>query len=124
MRWTAIILASVISVELFLAAMVQADPQQDADFVEELSTYGFTPAALHRPNWQMVIYIAEALCGDMKVPGAHPNEMVAKMHGSWPNLTTDDIQVFFSHSILNYCPDVSKKQLPWICAEMPRSAGC
>jgi len=72
----------------------------------------------------MVIYIADALCGDMKVPGTDPNEMVAKMHGSWPNLTTEDIQFFFSNSILNYCPDVSQKQLPWICAEMPRSAGC
>ena len=117
-------LASIVSVALFLAASAQADPQQDASFVEELSTYGFTPAALHRPNWQMVIYIADALCGDMMVPGVDPNEMVAKMHGSWPNLTTEDIQFFFSASIGNYCPNVSKKQLPWICADMPRSAGC
>jgi hypothetical protein len=80
------VLASITSVALLPAASAQADPQQDANFVQELSTYGFTPAALHRPNWQMVIYIADALCGDMMVPGVDPNEMVAKMHGSWPNL--------------------------------------
>ena len=117
-------IASITAAALILAASAQADPQQDADFVESLSMYGFTPAKLHRPNWQMVIYIADALCGDMKVPGADPNEMVAKMHGSWPNLTTEDIQFFFSNAIAFYCPDVSKKQLPWICADMPRSAGC
>jgi hypothetical protein len=118
-----ILALAAISAAPILALVANADPGADANFVQELSAYGMSPATLHKPNWTMVVYMGQATCYDLRTPGVDANEMVKNMQRDLPNLSQTDIQFLVSAAVGAYCPDLPK-QLPWVCAEFRKSPGC
>jgi hypothetical protein len=77
---------------------------------------GMDRATLHAPTPEAMLDLGHAICRDLH-NGRNPNDMVAAIERSLPNLSQNQVQFLISAAAGNYCEDVlSSNPLPWVHA--------
>ena len=100
-----------VAAPLTLAPAARADPTDDMNYIQELYTYGVTRQSIGASPEQY-LSLGHAICQDL-AKGRDPNDMASSILKARPNLTQQQAQGLISVSVVNYCPDVLPRPLPW-----------
>ncbi len=81
------------------------------NYIQELYSFGITRQTLGlSPN--AFLEVGPTICTGLS-RGRDPNDMAASLLKAWPNLSQRQSQMLISVSVVNFCPNVLPKPLPW-----------
>lgn len=114
MRKTCVAAIAAACTALIFTPAANADPfsSTDLEYLQELSAYGLNPATLHAPNPAAEVSLGHGVCEEL-AKGRTPNDLVSSIGRSLPNLSLRQSQGLISVAVINYCPNVLSRPLPW-----------
>jgi len=96
---------------LILAPTAHADPTDDMNYIQKLYEFGITRQSMGASPEEF-LSLGHAVCQHL-ANGQDPNGMASHIEQARPNLTQMQAQMLISASVVNYCPNVLPKSLPW-----------